>query len=149
MTNKTRVLIVDDEEIVRRGFFRVLASNDHDVETVGSGDEALQEMEAHPFDVVLLDLRMPGMDGMQVLKTIKNRWPASEVIVVTGYPTIETAKEAIRLGANNYLAKPTGPEDVIRVTGEAMNHKYWALQPEPQHQTDIRATACTNTACAN
>ena len=147
MTTKTRILIVDDEEIVRRGFSRVLSGSDLHVETVGSGDEALQQMETHPFDVVLLDLRMPGMDGMQVLKTIKNRWPASEVIVVTGYPTIETAKEAIRDGANNYLAKPTDPEEVIRVTGEAMNHKYWALRREPQY--DISAAASAKTASAN
>jgi DNA-binding NtrC family response regulator len=147
MTRKTRVLIVDDEEIVRRGFFRVLANDDHDVETACSGDEALREMETHPFDIVLLDLRMPGMDGMEVLKTIRNRWPDSEVIIVTGYPTIETAKEAIRVGANNYLTKPTDPEDVIRVTGEAMSHKYWALRREPQH--DIGAAASVKTASAN
>ena len=147
MRTKTRVLIIDDEEIVRRGFSRILAGGDHYVETAGSGDEALQEMETHPFDVVLLDLRMPGMDGMQVLKTIKNRWPDCEVIVVTGYATIETAKEAIRVGANNYLAKPTDPEDVIRVTGEAMNHKYWALRRESQY--DISAAASAKIASAN
>jgi ActR/RegA family two-component response regulator len=69
--------------------------------------------------------------------------------VVTGYPTIDTAKEAIKLGANDYLTKPTDPEDVIRATGEAMNHKYWALQREPQHLTDMRALAGANSACAN
>lgn len=149
MTRKTRVLIVDDEEIVRLGFSRVLAGGDHEVETVESGDEALHEMEAHPFDVVLLDLRLPGIDGMQVLKTIKHRWPDSEVVIVTGYPTIETAKEAIRLGANDYLAKPTDPENVVRATGEAANHKYWALQRESQPQTDMCAAASTRAACAS
>ena len=148
MTTKTRVLIVDDEEIVRRGFLRVLSGGNHDVETVANGDEALREMESHPFDVVLLDLRMPGTDGMRVLKTMKHRWPASEVVVVTGYPTIESAKEAISLGANDYLAKPTEPEDVIRATGEAVSRKHWALHREPE-PNDIRAAFATCTACAS
>ena len=81
-------------------------------------------------DIILLDLRMPGLDGMDVLKTIKQRWPDSEVVVITGYPTIETAKEAVRLGAHNYIAKPVGPDDVIRAAHEAMTQKRWALRSE-------------------
>jgi DNA-binding NtrC family response regulator len=87
-------------------------------------------MEEHPFDVVLLDLRMPGLDGMDVLKTMKERWPDSEVVVITGYPTIEAAKEAVRLGAQNFIAKPVGPDDVIKAANEAMNQKRWALRSE-------------------
>ena len=71
---------------------------------------------------------MPGLDGMDVLKTIKERWPDSEVVVITGYPTIETAKEAVRLGAHNYIAKPVGPDDVIKAANEAMTQKRWALR---------------------
>jgi DNA-binding NtrC family response regulator len=84
-------------------------------------------MERHPFDVVLLDLRMPGLDGMSVLQTIKQKWPESEVVVITGYPSIETAKEAVRLGAYDYLAKPVGPDDVINAATGAMMQKRWAL----------------------
>ena len=85
-------------------------------------------MEQNPADVILLDLRMPGLDGMDVLKTIKQRWPDSEVVVITGYPTIESAKEAVRLGACNYIAKPVGPDDVIKAANEAMTQKRWALR---------------------
>jgi DNA-binding NtrC family response regulator len=93
-----------------------------------NGIQALQAMEQHPFDVVLLDLRMPGLDGMSVLKTIKEKWPESEVVVITGYPSIESAKEAVRLGAYNYLAKPVSPDDVVRVANGAILKKKWALQ---------------------
>src|SRR5450756_856115 len=97
MDEKTKILVVDDEEIVRLSHTRTLASVHCNVEVVPDGNEALRLMEQRPADVVLLDLRMPGMDGMAVLKTIKQRWPETEVVIITGYPTIETAKEAVSM----------------------------------------------------
>jgi DNA-binding NtrC family response regulator len=79
---------------------------------------------------VLLDLRMPDVDGMTVLRGLKQRWPDCEVVVVTGYPSIETAKEAVALGAYDYLAKPIGPEQVIDASNAAMRHKRWALHAD-------------------
>jgi len=84
-------------------------------------------MQQDPFDVVLLDLRMPDMDGITVLKALKQSWPESEVIVITGYPTLESAKQAVALGAYDYLTKPVGPEQVIDASNAAMQHKRWAL----------------------
>ena len=127
MSDRASILIVDDEEVVRRSHLRSLADTGCHTEAAGDGQEALQVMERHPFDVVLLDLRMPGLDGMDVLKTIKQRWPESEVVVITGYPTIESAKEAVRLGAHDYIAKPVGPDDVIRAANEAWTQKRWAM----------------------
>ncbi len=127
---KTRILVVDDEEIVRLAHLRVLQSAHCSVEVVANGAEALQALEQQAFDVVLLDLRMPGIDGMSVLRTLKQRWPETAVIVITGYPSIETAKEAVRLGAYNYLAKPVGPEEVINAANDAVLHKKWALQKD-------------------
>jgi DNA-binding NtrC family response regulator len=130
MKPTAKVLVVDDEEVVRRSHLRVLASVTGDVEAVCDGEQALKAMEAKCYDIVLLDLRMPGMDGMAVLKTMKERWPDSEVIVITGYPSFETAKEAVRLGAFDYLAKPTVPGDVIGVAHGALERKHWALRLE-------------------
>ena len=79
---------------------------------------------------MLLDLRMPGAQGLEVLRTIKRRWPASEVVVITGYPTLDSARQAMRLGACNYLAKPVGPDEVIDAARGAMRHKKWALRAE-------------------
>jgi DNA-binding NtrC family response regulator len=134
MLEKTRILVVDDEEVVRLCHLRTLSGEHCSVEAAINGNDALQVMEQHPFDVVLLDLRMPGLDGMSVLKTIKAKWPESEVIIITGYPAVETAKEAVTLGAYDFLAKPVGPDDVINAANGAMLHKRWALRCEQQAQ---------------
>ena len=130
MNDKASILIVDDEEIVRRSHLRSLADTGCHTEAAENGHKAIRVMEQHPFDVVLLDLRMPGLDGLDVLKTIKHRWPNCEVVVITGYPSIDTAKEAVRLGAQNYITKPVGPDDVIKAASEAMTNKRWALRSE-------------------
>lgn len=127
MTNKARILVVDDEEVVRLAHLRTLSSEHCKVEAVWNGTEALQAMGQQAYDLVLLDLRMPGMDGLTVLQTIKQNWPESEVIVITGFPEIESAKQAARLGAYDYLAKPVGPDEVISAANGAMLHKRWAL----------------------
>jgi len=132
MSEKTKVLIVDDEEIVCLSYLRSLAGAHCSVEVAGSGEEALGAMAQRRFDLVLLDLRMPGMDGMAVLKTIKQTWPETEVVVITGYPNIETAKEAVRLGAFGYLAKPVGPTEVINAANDAVMQKKWTLHRDPR-----------------
>lgn len=131
MIKEANILVVDDEEVVRLSYARSLASKHCKVEMVSNGQDALQVMGERPFDVVLLDLLMPGMNGMTVLSTIKRQWPESEVIIITGYPALETAKEAVSLGAYDYLAKPAGPDDVIHATHAAMNHKRWTLRSDP------------------
>lgn len=128
MNGNATILVVDDEEVVRRSHARVLASECCQVEAVGDGEQALKAMEAQPYDIVLLDLRMPGMDGMSVLSRINQRWPESEVIIITGYPSVDTAKEAIRLGACDYLAKPLAPDEVIEAASCAMAQKHWTLR---------------------
>ena len=131
MNNRSSVLIVDDEEIVRRAHLRSLQRSGCEARIAEDGNVAIREMEQSPADVILLDLRMPGLDGMDVLKTIKQRWPDSEVVVITGYPTIESAKEAVRLGACDYIAKPVGPDEVVKAANEAMTQKRWALRSVP------------------
>lgn len=130
MSDKTNILIVDDEEVVRLSHLRSLAGAHCNAEVAWNGHEALRAMEEHPYDVILLDLRMPDLDGMAVLKTIKQRWPDSEVVVITGYPSIESAKEAVRLGAYNYLAKPVSPDEVVKATNGALMQKKWALHSD-------------------
>ncbi len=127
MKTKTQILVIDDEDVVRRSFARALDSEHCTVEQAGNGAAGLQALEQHGFDVVLLDLRMPGLDGIEVLGQIKSRWPKTEVIVITGYPALDTAKQAIRMGAYDYLAKPLGCDEVAHATHGAIEHKRWAL----------------------
>ena len=142
MDAKAKILVVDNDEVVRLSYLRSLAGAHCNVEAVWDGTEALRAMEQQPFDVILLDLRMPGMDGISVLKTIKEKWPESEVVIITGYPTIETAKEAVGLGAYDYLAKPVGPDDVIKAANGAMTRKKWALHRD-RTETDEGTSSST------
>lgn len=130
MNAKTKVLVIDDEEVVRRSLTRVLDREHCEVEQAENGTAGLRALERQGYDAVLLDLRMPGMDGIEVLGQIKNRWPATEVIVITGYPGLETAKQAMRLGAYDYLAKPVGCDEVAQVAHGAIQRKRWALRKD-------------------
>jgi len=140
MSDQNRILIVDDDEVVRWSYQRSLQSISCNVAAAGNSEEALHAMERDPFDVVLLDMRMPGENGLSVLRAIKQRWPESEVVIITGYPTVDSAKEAVRLGACDYVAKPVGPQDVIDVAGAAITRKQWALRLMPEEpETSPRA----------
>lgn len=130
MSARAAVLVVGDEEVVRRSHVRVLGSAHCHVEAVGDGEQALRAMAQQPLDLVLLDLRMPDIDGRSVLRTMKRRWPECEVIVVTRCPCVDAARESICLGAHDYLAKPLAPGEVIEAANSAMTHKHGALRFE-------------------
>ena len=141
MNDKANILIVDDEEVVRLSHLRSLQGTDCNARAAEDGRQAIQVMEQNPCDVILLDLRMPGLDGMDVLKTIKQRWPKSEVVIITGYPCIESAKEALRLGAFDYLTKPLGPAEIIKAAHNAMNQKRWALHSDQDDRQSNESSA--------
>lgn len=134
MQAQTKVLVVDDNEVVRLSLLRSLKNANRSVRLASGGAEAIRMLEQEPFDIVLLDLRMPEMDGLSFLKILKQRWPECEAIVITGYPTIETAVEALRLGAFNYLAKPVGPDEIITAANDATVQKKWTLRHERNFQ---------------
>lgn len=120
MTNKTeystarieKVLIVDDEAVVRNGIGRAIADTGIFTETASSGSEALEILSKGSFDLVLLDIKMPDMDGLTVLRKIRNRHPRVRIIMITGYPTIDTAVHCIKSGAVDYLVKPFRLDDL-------------------------------------
>jgi CheY-like chemotaxis protein len=120
---KKKVLVIDDEAIVRVSCQRVLEPEGYEVKVTSRGDEALRLMEEEKYDIVLTDLKMPDMDGLEVLKEIKRRWPDIQVIIITGYGTISTAVQAIKLGAYDYIEKPFTPEDILNVVKRAMEDR--------------------------
>jgi len=141
MNDKANILIVDDEEVVRLSHLRSLENTDCNARAAEDGRQAISVMEEQAFDVVLLDLRMPDLDGMDVLKTIKQRWPSSEVVVITGYPSIETAKQAVRLGAFNYLTKPLDPNELRKAANDAVTQKRWSLRSDENDRQTNKLSA--------
>jgi len=109
-----KILVVDDEalvrDVVRKGLVRM---GGYDVEVAQSGPEAIEKMEKEVFDLVLTDLKMPEMDGLELLKTIKGTRPEVMVILMTAYGSIETAVEAMKMGANDYITKPVNFNDLL------------------------------------
>src|SRR4030066_593496 len=109
---KPRILVVDDEEIVRRNLSYTLTKENYSVTTVSNGTDAVNQIELSDFDVVLTDLKMEKIDGMEILKRAKIKYPDTEVVMITGYATIDSAVEAIKQGAFHYIAKPFKLDDV-------------------------------------
>ncbi|MFC1863552.1 sigma-54-dependent transcriptional regulator [Thermodesulfobacteriota bacterium] len=110
--NMTRVLIVDDEAVVRHGIKRVLDDKGISTSLATNGKEAFDLLQHNEFDLILLDIRMPDMDGIELLKKIKLSANRPDIIMITGYPTIDTAVECIKLGARDYLVKPFRLDDL-------------------------------------
>jgi DNA-binding NtrC family response regulator len=110
---KPRILIVDDEEEFLNSLSERLAMRDYDVTTSLSGEDALEKVKGYIFDVVILDVAMPGMDGVATLREIKRIKPLTEVIMLTGNATVETAVEGMRLGALDYVLKPCEIEGLV------------------------------------
>lgn len=108
-----RILCVDDEEIVLDSFRKILVLDGYSVDTVQTGAEALGLIQTHQYDFVFTDLRMPGMDGVEVVKSVKHMRPDIDVVIITGYATVETAVECMKFGAMDYVQKPFA-EDELR-----------------------------------
>ncbi len=121
MSNKLQVLVIDDDAVVGRSFDRVLSEKGYEVSTALSGEEALDTIENTKFDVVFTDIKMPGMDGLEVAERIKARCPWTPVVVITGYGTEENEARASVLGVSGFVHKPLTPEIIESVTLKALN----------------------------
>lgn len=128
MASSPRILVIDDEPIVCESCQRILEDEGLEVETALSGAEAFAKMRENPFDIVITDLKMPGIDGMEVLRTIKREYPDTIVIMITGFSTVETAVEAMKLGAFDYIPKPFTPDEVSVVVKKAIEQKNLLLE---------------------
>ncbi len=123
MSRKARILIVDDEEIARKNLAHVLTKEEYDVVTAADGDAALKELAVSEFDVVLTDLRMGRIDGMDLLDRVRMRYPETRVVMVTGFATVPSAIEAMQKGAFHYIAKPFKLDEVREVIKRALESK--------------------------
>jgi response regulator RpfG family c-di-GMP phosphodiesterase len=122
MEKKENILIIDDE-LSPRESIRMVLRDSYNVFTAPGGVEGLEFMSQEPVDLVVLDIMMPGMDGITALKEIKKRHPDTEVILLTAYASLKTAKSAVRFGALDYLTKPFDKDDVIKVVKRGLEKK--------------------------
>lgn len=123
MTGKPKILIVDDEERFRNTMSKLLQIEGFETKTAGSGSDALQELQTSQYDIVILDVRMPEMTGPQVLARIKKINSEIEVIIMTGYASVDTAKEIMSLGAYDYLLKPYDTNELLEKIEAAYDRK--------------------------
>jgi DNA-binding NtrC family response regulator len=113
MPKKSSILVVDDEDALRTVLSGELASEGYDVRTAADGDEAVSEMGKASFDLVLLDIKMPKVDGFEVLKFVKENHPTSKVIMLTGFADLKNAIESKKLGAEDFVSKPYDLVDLL------------------------------------
>jgi len=107
-----RILVVDDEEIVIKSYLRILGGGDYQVEAAHGGREALRKVEENPYELIILDIMMPDMGGLEVLRRVKETHPNLDVIMVTGLAENDTVVEAKKLGACDYISKPFEPDEL-------------------------------------
>ena len=122
MPEKRRILVVDDEDALRTVLSGELVSEGYDVRTAADGDEAVSSLEKEGFDLILLDIKMPRMNGFEVLKFVKEKFPKTKVVMLTGFADLKNAIESKKLGAEDFVSKPYDLVDLLttieRVLGE-------------------------------
>ncbi len=115
-----KILVVDDESIVLDSCQRVLRAEGFEVLLLPSADEALKAMEKDDFAILLVDLKMPGRDGIYLIREARKKQPKIPIIAMSGYPTTETIEEAVRTGAVTFVAKPFTPDELIEKVREVL-----------------------------
>jgi two-component system response regulator PilR (NtrC family) len=125
---KSRVLIVDDEKAIRESVSLVLTEEGYETEIASNGIEALKFMAERDFEVLITDLKMPEMDGIELVKQSLKICPQTSVIIITAHASVESAIEALRIGAFDYILKPFDFDDLILKVQRLINHKELALE---------------------
>ena len=120
---KGRILIVDDELVVRDSLSKWFASEGYQARPAGGAREALEAIQGLEFDIALLDIKMPGMDGMELQKRLRDADPDLTVIIMTGYASVETAVQALKHGAYDYITKPVDPDELSHLVAKALEHR--------------------------
>lgn len=128
MNAKRHVLVIDDDAVVGRSFDRVLSGKGYEVDTALNGEEGLRDMDTQDYDVVFTDIKMPGMDGLEVAERIRAKCPWTPVVVITGYGTEENEARASILGVSGFVRKPLTPEMIESVTLKALEKPEAALE---------------------
>ncbi|MDY6933694.1 MAG: response regulator [Spirochaetota bacterium] len=130
MIKKARILVVDDEAVIREGCVKILSKEGWSVEAVENGMDGIELIKSKEFDILLLDLMMPGMNGLEVIHEVNRIAQHIDIIVITGYATVETAVEAMKEGAYDYISKPFTPDQLRVVIRRTLEKKALLLEAE-------------------
>lgn len=123
MTHPAHILVVDDEMAIRVSMGDLLKRRGYEVVTAASGEEALEQIYQRPFDLLLLDLKMPGIDGVEVARRARQRQPEAAIIILTGHGSLESAMEGIHLGVFDYMLKTSSPHEVMARVSAALTQQ--------------------------
>lgn len=115
-----KALVVDDEPVVTKGCRRVLSEAGYQVDTTESGREGLRRALGEEFDLVVTDLKMPDLDGMELVRTLRCKRPGTAVVIITGYGSVPSAVEATKLGVSDYVEKPFTPGEIVEAAARAL-----------------------------
>jgi two-component system NtrC family response regulator len=118
MSNQTRILIVDDDENIIKTVATILREQGYSVDTATTGSEAISKTQKNPYDLMLVDIRLPDMEGVDLLTKISDTIPKIRKIIITGFPTLQNAVKAVDTGADAYLIKPFSVEKMLAVVKE-------------------------------
>ena len=118
--NKPSILIVEDDVNIRKTLSTILQQEGYKADTAGNGQEALQKSEAKFFNLALLDIKLPDIEGTKLLTTMHESFPKMMKIMITGYPSLENAVEALNLGADAYIIKPVNPKKLLALIKEKL-----------------------------
>lgn len=117
---KGRILVIDDDPDIRDGISEILKACGYEVDAVETAAEGIKKSEERVYHIAFIDIVLPDMSGIEVLKKLKERIPKTRKVIITGYATLENAVEALNRGANAYLIKPVKPEDIISIADKMM-----------------------------
>lgn len=136
MKNKANILIVEDDTNIRETLSNILQQNGYNTDTARNGREALQKSQAKFFNLALLDIKLPDMEGTELLTTMHENVPKMTKIMITGYPSLENAVEALNLGADAYTIKPVKPEKLLWLIEEKLDKQRTAEKMTEEKVTE-------------
>jgi DNA-binding response OmpR family regulator len=120
--NKKTILVVDDDKSILRTFTRILQKSGYEIDVAETGKEAIEKADNHHYDLALVDIRLPDMDGTELLAKLKVQLQNTVKIMITGFPSLETGVKALDEGADAYLVKPVKPQELLALLEEKLKH---------------------------